>query len=122
MEYEKRRFTRVPFNFEAELKAGSLTYRAEKILNISVGGCLIRTEADLEVGTVCGLRLFLGGPSSELVVRVRGEVVRSIAGALAIRFIRIDPDSLFHLQNIIRYNTLDTETVEKEIQDHPGLI
>ncbi len=122
MEYEKRRFTRVTFNFEAELKAGSLTYRAEKILNISVGGCLIQTEADLEVGTVCDLRLFLGGPSSELVVRVRGEVVRSIAGAFAIRFIRIDPDSLFHLQNIIRYNALDTETVEKEIQDHPGLI
>ena len=122
MKNEKRRFTRVSFNFEAELEAGGLVYSAEEIVNISVGGCLLLTEADLELGTVCDIRLFLGGASSELRVRVQGEVARSIPGALAVKFTRIDPDSLFHLQNIIRHNAPDIETVEKEILDHPGLI
>jgi len=122
MKDEKRRFTRVTFNFEAELMANGLMWKTEAIINISVGGCLLMTEAELEPGTVCDIRLLLGGVSSELSVRVQGESIRSAPGKLAIKFTRIDPDSLFHLQNIVRHNAPDIEMVENEIIDHPGLL
>jgi hypothetical protein len=55
-------------------------------------------------------------------VDVEGEIVRKDSEMAAIRFTRIDPDSLFHLRNIVRYNASDPDRVEDEIEQHPGLI
>ena len=64
----------------------------------------------------------MAGTTSELSIRVKGEIMRCDAGAVAIKFTGIDPDSLFHLQNIIRYNSSNPEAVDKEIRHHPGLV
>jgi len=122
MSKEKRRFTRVPFRVSAEIMVHDFSYRAEEILNLSVGGCLLPVEADLAPGTGCHLKIIMAGTTSELSIRVKGEIVRSGAGAVAVKFTGIDPDSLFHLQNIIRYNSSDPDAVEREILDHPGLV
>ncbi|MDY6973586.1 MAG: PilZ domain-containing protein [Thermodesulfobacteriota bacterium] len=122
MSDEKRRFTRVPFKVEAEMSANNTLYRSEEIDNLSIGGCLLPIAADLDPGTECRVGILLSGSSSELNVRIEGEVVRQVPGAVAIKFTRISPDSLFHLQNIIRYNSPDPDAVEKEIHEHPGLI
>ena len=62
------------------------------------------------------------GTTSELSIQVKGKIMRCDARAIAIKFTGIDPDSLFHLQNIIRYNSPDPEAAEREIQDHPGIV
>ena len=62
------------------------------------------------------------GTTNGLSVHVKGEVMRSEAETLAVKFTVIDADSLFHLQNIIRYNEPDYEAAEEEIRDHPGMV
>ena len=122
MPEEKRRFTRILFRVSAEIMADDFSCRAEEILNLSIGGCLLPVKADLELGTECHLKIIMAGTTSELSIRVKGEIMRCDAGAVAVKFTGIDPDSLFHLQNIVRYNSSNPEAVDKEIHDHPGIV
>ena len=122
MSDEKRRFTRIPFNVGAEITANHALYRSDGIINLSVGGCLLPIKVDLEPGTGCQIKIMMIGASSELSVRIEGEIIRCDTGEAAIKFTGVDPDSLLHLQNIIRYNSPDFEAVELEIHDHPGLV
>ncbi len=122
MENQKRRFTRVPFKVAAKLEAGGGRFEVDEIFNLSVGGCLLPVTAILAPGTECCVTIMLSGVSSEMNVQADGEIVRSCDGEVAVKFTRIEPDSLFHLQNIILHNSTDTDMVEREIRDHPGLI
>lgn len=121
MSYEKRRFTRVPFKVKAEMTVNGVLYSVEEINNLSVGGCLLPIMEYIEPGTVCQVRILLSGISSDLSVRTDGKILRCDPGELAIKFTHIDPDSLFHLQNIVRYNSPDPELVEQEIRKNPGI-
>ena len=121
MSVEKRRFSRVLFRVEAEMTVNDVVYRAEEVSNISVGGCLLPITADLEVGTECHVKISLTGTTEDLSVQVDGQVLRCAPGAVAIKFIRIDLDSFCHLQNIVRFNSLDPDRVAKEIPYYPGM-
>ncbi len=122
MPKEKRRFTRVPFRVSAEIMVNDFSFRAEEILNLSFGGCLLPVKADFEPGSECHFKIIMAGTTTELSILVKGEIMRSDAGAVAVKFTEIDPESLFYLQNIIRYNAPDYEAVEQEIRNHPGLV
>lgn len=119
---EKRRFTRILFNVEAQVKLGDISYRAKEISNLSVGGCLLPIAVEGEVGAECHVKIRLGDAGSELAVAVQGQVVRITPRAVAIKFTGVDVDSLHHLQNIVRYNSADPDAVEREIRDHSGII
>ena len=97
-------------------------YRAEEVIDLGVGGCLLPITGELKSGTACHLKFILSGTSSELSIRVEGKIIRREPEAVAVKFTQIDPDSLFHLQNMIRYNSQDPEAVEQEILEHPGLL
>ncbi len=118
---EKRRFTRVKYRVRTEITAGGTKYTTDLIRDLSVGGCLVPVKAELEPGSECDIKILLSGESNELAVQIDGKVVRCDQETIAIKFIGIDPDNLQHLQNIIRYNSSDTESVEEEILRHPGL-
>lgn len=118
---DNRRFSRIPFKVKAELQLGSQIYPAAELSNLSVGGCLLPLTVSAEPGTTCQLRILLEGTAEETRVSIEGEVVRATQEGVALRFLRIDPDSLFHLHNIIRYNAPDADTIEHEISRHPGL-
>ncbi len=122
MSDEKRRFTRIPFRVSVEMTVEEASYAADQINNLSIGGCLLPITADLEAGADCRLSIMLTGASSELSVRINGNVVRCDPDVVAVKFTSVDPDSLYHLQNIIRYNAPDEEAVEQEIIGHPGLV
>jgi hypothetical protein len=122
MSDERRRFTRIPFRVHVEITANDVLYSAEEISNLSVGGCLLPITADLEPATVCHVRILLSGTSSELSIRIRGEIKRCAAGAVAVKFTWLDSDSLFHLRNVVRYNSLDSDVVDQEILHYPGLV
>ena len=122
MSTEKRRFSRIPFKVKAEITVDNVVYPASEIKNLSIGGGFFPIDADLVSGADCHVKIILNGASSELSINVSGQILRSSSGSMAIQFTSIDPDSLFHLQNIIRYNASDPDLIEKEIRRHPGLI
>lgn len=122
MPEEKRRFTRIPFKLKAELKANNLLYKAKKINNLSMGGCLLPIDADLDAGTPCYLKILLSGTNTRLSIQVEGQILRVSRSGVAVKFTRIGPDSLYHLQNIILYNSSDPDEVEREIENHPGIV
>ena len=122
MSDEKRRFTRVPFSVEAEIAVGDASYKADEIKNLSVGGCLLSMPGEFDAGAPCHVTIQLSGTSSELRVEVEGEVVRSGSREIAIKFTGVDIDSLFHLQNIVRYNSPDPDVVEAELRAHLGIV
>jgi hypothetical protein len=117
MSDEKRRFARVPFRVIAELTVNNVLYSCDEINNLSISGCLLPIKAELELGIGCQLRIIFSGTNEELFAEVEGKIIRCKDGAVAIKFTGIEPDSLFHLQNIVRYNYPDTEKIEKEISD-----
>ena len=121
MATENRRFTRIIFRVKAEVRIGEELYIAKEIKNLSIGGCLLPLDADLKPGVVCQIKISLSGSTSDLSVQAEGEIVRSTPGGIAVKFTRIDPDSLYHLQSIVRYNAPDAESFEKEINKHPGI-
>ena len=122
MSQEKRRFSRIPFQVKAEITVDREVYPVAKINNLGIGGGFFPLVKGLAPDSPCQVKIFLNGASSELSIRVAGRILRSSAGAVAIQFTAIDPDSLFHLQNIIRFNASDPDAVEREIERHPGLI
>lgn len=118
---ESRRFSRIPFSMHTELEVNGEKYKVEEITNLSVGGCLLPLHPDLETGTECTITITLAGTADNIAVTIEGEVVRTSPRGIAVKFVRIDPDSLFHLHNIIRYNSPDADAIESEIQKHPGI-
>lgn len=121
MSDNKRRFTRIPFKVHTELMVQGNVYIAEEISNLSVGGCMLPIVVDLEPQTDCQMKITLSGTTDGITINVDGEIIRSDQDAVAVKFTRIDPESLFHLQNIIRYNSPDADAIEDEINKHPGL-
>jgi hypothetical protein len=122
MSKEKRRFSRIPFQVNAEITVNQEVYPVPKINNLSIGGGFFPVAKDLVPDSPCQVKIFLNGTSSELSIRVAGRIVRSYSDAVAIQFSSIEPDSLFHLQNIIRFNASDPDAIEREIERHPGLV
>jgi hypothetical protein len=120
MTVEKRRFSRIFFNVRAKLVVGESVYTVERIVNLSVGGCQLEIDAALQPGELCEFTIFL--PRMGPGVEVFGEVVRAGTGEVGVKFTRVSPENLSHLQNIIRYNAEDPDLIEEEIKSHPGLI
>jgi len=121
MPENKRKFSRIPVKFDAELTIGDVTYRVGEIMNLGMGGCLLPIQENLEPGTVCHLRILLSEAENIIPIEITGKIKRSDSETVAVQFTRIDPDSLFHLRNIVRYNYPDADVVEREIRKHPGI-
>jgi len=118
---EVRRFTRIPFKVYTQLKTKDAVYTTNYISNLSIGGCLLPITSDLIPGTNCSILIRLEGTSDEIVINIKGEIMRTYSHSVAVKFVLIDTDSLFHLQNIMRYNAEDPDKIDEEISKHPGL-
>ena len=121
MAEERRRYSRISFKVKAEMAVGDAVYDVDEIVNLSMGGCLLPVKAILAQGTPCRIKIFLGGTDSEVSLRIDGEVRRAEGAGVAVRFTRIDRESLMHLQNIIRYNYPDADVIEREIIKNPNI-
>jgi len=126
----RRAFTRVPFHVRAQLRVGKETFTIDKIRDISLGGCFLLASPETATGETvsmgpgdfCAVHIALTGTTQDLVVKIDGEIARSGKDGIAVRFTSATPESLYHLRNIIRYNAMDADTIEQEIQEHliPG--
>lgn len=121
MSDDNRRFTRIPFTMHTEIEVNDHTYKTKNIINLSVGGCLLPVSIEPKPGTSCRIKITLEGTTDEMAIRIEGEIVRTTPDGLAVKFVRIDPESLYHLQNVIKYNSPDADAIEGEIIKHPGI-
>ena len=104
MSEEKRQSSRIFFAMPAELILSDTSYHVNQIVNLSVGGCLLEIKDNLPVGTGCEIKILIDGTPKGLRVNANGEIVRNDSETVGIKFTRIDPESLFHLQNIVRFS------------------
>ncbi|MCL1979830.1 MAG: PilZ domain-containing protein [Proteobacteria bacterium] len=117
---ERRRFSRIGFNMAAELTVDSMVYPFSQVENLGVGGCSLKTAAQFRVGTPC--RFWLPFETTvKMGVEVFGEIVRCDEETVSVCFTKITPESLFHLQNVIRFNASDPDRIDDEIRHHPAL-
>lgn len=121
MNDDNRRFTRIPFKMHTEIIISGESYTTYDITNLSIGGCLLPLQIEVDEATPCQITIRLEGTTEDMAIRIEGEIVRTTPKGLAINFVRIDPDSLFHLQNIVKYNSPDADVIESEINKHPGI-
>jgi hypothetical protein len=122
MPEEKRRFSRIAFKVAAELTVAGMSFSTDHIDNLSIGGCLFPSSRNFPIETPCRIIISLDGAGDSPKVTVTGKIMRCDQYGIGVRFTGIDPDSLFHLHNIIRYNAPDPDQIEQEIDDHPGLV
>ena len=104
MSAEKRSASRILSDMLAELTVADTCHAAKQIGNLSVGGCLLEITDNLPVGTECRIKIMIDGTREGLRVEADGEIVRNDSETVGIQFKRMGPDSLLHLQNIVRYS------------------
>ncbi len=118
-----RRFSRLSLGFPATVIVGDgEPVQIPELTNVAVGGCLIPMDEVVEVGALVHITIHLSENIPLEKIVVEGSVLRCEDGQVAVRFEKIEPGSLHHLQNLILYNSSDPEQVEEEINEHPGLL
>ncbi|HMK35664.1 MAG TPA: PilZ domain-containing protein [Desulfomonilaceae bacterium] len=111
---EKRKFTRIPFHTEIRITAGEITHVSHRLRDISLGGAFVVLSDSFPVAACCTLEIELVGPASLLRVEIDGEVVRAQEDGIAVKFTKIDLDSLLHLKHMIKVFTQDPELINEE--------
>ena len=111
---DRRRSTRVPFQTTATLHFDDADFPRRETADLSVKGIFVLGVAGRDRGDECAVELHLSGTSSELVLRMRGEVVRVQPDGVAIKFFEIDLDSYYHLKNIVYYNSENPDELTGE--------
>jgi hypothetical protein len=112
----ERRHSRVPFHTVVSLVfPDGETYDHRKTRDLGLRGVFVEEVAGREVGETCRVELCLTGTSSRMCLTMEGTVIRRQKEGIAIRFTATDPDSFFHLRNIIYYNSEDAD----ELQEYP---
>jgi hypothetical protein len=115
---EKRKFTRVLFETTIKITAGKTVIVSNRLRDISLGGAFVSTSGtSLPAGTSCILEIDLIGRASLLRIQIEGEVVRSDEEGMAVKFTKIDLDSLVHLRHLIAVHAQDPKAVDVEYDE-----
>ena len=112
---ERRKNTRVSFQTTADIKFPEHNYQHCETANLSLKGMSVKGITNHKVGEKCNISLALSGSSSQLLLYMKGEVVRVEADGIALHFSEIDLDSFYHLKNIVYYNADDPERLHLEL-------
>jgi hypothetical protein len=115
---ERRKFTRIPFSTEVRITSGEKEVFSQHLRDIGFGGTFVVSEDRLDLNASCDLEIKLIGPASLLKIHVQGEVIRVRDDGLAIKFTKIDLDSLLHLRHLIRVITQDPELIDLEFSEN----
>jgi len=119
---EHREFTRVPIKVWVEVHAKDTVIKTDETHDLSMVGISLRHQGKiLPVGTVCDISVFLEGVDPLIHVDMKGKVGRVTDEDLCFEFSEVELESYEHLQNLVRYNSHDTDTIDKEISEHVGL-
>ena len=87
-----------------------------------MNGVLVHVEQALSEGSLCNVRIQLGDSMEDpCVIEAHGKVARQSGQSMAIEFVDVDVDGFSHLKNLVMFNTVDKEKVEREFAGHLGI-
>lgn len=116
-----REFTRINRSLEVLIGLPGRTL-VGRTRDVSLCGTLVSCKEVLSLGTTCTCTLVLDGGEGQVRIRTAGVVRRHDTEGMGIRFDELlDPESYEYLCQLIRYNALDPDRVEREIAEHLGL-
>ncbi|OGR06093.1 MAG: hypothetical protein A2511_16565 [Deltaproteobacteria bacterium RIFOXYD12_FULL_50_9] len=101
---ERRRDVRVVFKTTTQLEFPDAIFKECETHDVSVNGALVAGIKGRKLGDKCKVTVFLRGKSSELQLKMLGEIVRLEKNCIALQFYNVDSDSFSHLKNIVYYN------------------
>jgi len=117
---EEREFTRVPINIEVSLNSEKGSLNSLKTKDLSIKGVFVESDEQWPESTECQVSLTLhAGETIEL--EFSGRVERSIGIGMGIEFQEMDLESFGHLQQLLRYNSAESDKIDYEIKTHFGL-
>lgn len=116
-----REFTRVDIELSVQIQAGDTIINTDHTKDLSMKGIFVVGDSTLPAGTKCQISLFLQGLEEEVQFEVTGKVCRETAEGMAIEFTELTLEGYEHLQNLVRYNSHDVDTVDNELKSHIGL-
>lgn len=120
---ERREFLRIPFHAAVEINARQFSYRAESDIDVSMSGVRLSYGDPVPpAGSLCMVSLFLQPLDEQsIVIEAAGKIVRSDSGSIAVEFTGLDPDSFYHLRQLILNNAGDPEKAESQFDAHWGI-
>jgi hypothetical protein len=120
---DKRSFSRVETRHRVVLSDASGCEASGWLLNVSMNGILVECRCPWQEGVPCLVKICLSSNGDGVLISMKGKIVRGAPGdRCAVEFTEIcDPDSYFHLRNLVLYNAKDPEIVESEIETHSGI-
>ncbi len=117
----RREFTRVHIAVGVEVDHPGQPKISGRGRDLSVKGVYVECPRQLPPDTRCDVTIVLSGAPEPMQVHVTGSVVYAEPGGMGIEFMEVDVDSFIHLRNLVLYNSVDTEQVEREFEQHLGL-
>ena len=115
MDTERRQFSRVAFDAQAELITTQQHLHAH-VLDLSLKGALLRLPAGSkpESGLPCLLKIRLS--NSETSIAMAGEVAHVEGDHLGVICRSIDLESITHLRRLIEMNLGDAALLERDLK------
>ena len=114
LDTEKRKFTRIPFETEITLSTDTQRISASRMRNVSLGGMFVLTTETLPLNALCVVEIDLIGPASLLRMRLEADVIRVEPDGIAVKFTKMDMDSLVHLRHLITIHADSPEHIDEE--------
>jgi len=118
---ELRKYTRITMKVAVEaLRVSDEVICGGNTECISMNGLFIECNTPFALETECVIKVFVGGPRSDILVHARGKVTFLNAHGMAVEMMsHLGLDSYNHLRNLVLYNADgEAEIVESEITAH----
>ncbi len=110
----KRHFKRAEFNAKASIAAKSQNYTV-KVLNISLKGILVRSQAPLSLETKKTYTLNIPLAGSNIVISTMASLVHQEENTMGFRFDSIEADGMIHLRRLLELNLETGRNLEDEL-------
>jgi hypothetical protein len=120
---ERRKHTRMPLSFEAELQLPSNAVYRGKTKNMSFSGIYVymTNVKDFSPGDQCRLTLFLDPQVSQKAISFDCQIIRTDESGIGIKFIDTDIHGYQEFKKIMTYNSPDPDKLIAELEKNPGL-
>ncbi|MBU0729437.1 MAG: PilZ domain-containing protein [Proteobacteria bacterium] len=111
---ERRKDVRVVFHTTSVLKFPKKEFKDCGTRDLSVAGAYIVGVTGPKIGDTCEVSLHLAGNASQLLLKLKGEVVRVAKDGVGLQFFDVDNDCFCHLTNIVYYNYKHPDEVKAQ--------
>ncbi|GGO78362.1 cyclic diguanosine monophosphate-binding protein [Marinobacterium nitratireducens] len=111
---ERRRFTRIPFDAECEMRTAAGTGAILQLADISLHGALAESQAPLPLaaGETAELQIYL---TSDILIRMPVTLAHTEPPRYGFLAGDMDLDSVSHLRRLVELNLGDETLLEREL-------